>query len=109
MANIQSLLNNSQDSRSTLILMTEEQLQKLIDDVTTKTRIIVEEQFQPKYFTVDDMMELFKVGKATVYNWIYRGVIKPYYMVEGGKPYFDQAEIREQMRQGAIGKNVRKQ
>lgn len=107
MTNIQSLLN-SQDGRSTLIMMSGEQLQKLIDDVTANTRRIVEEQYQPKWFTVDDMMKLFKVGQSTIYNWISRGVIRPYYIVDGGKPYFDQAEIREQMRQGTIGKNVRK-
>lgn len=107
MTSIQSLIN-SQDGRSTLIMMTGEQLSKLIEDVTANTRRIVEEQFQPKYFTVEDMMNLFHVGQSTIYNWMSRGVVKPYYLVEGGKPYFDQAEIREQMRQGKIGKSVRK-
>lgn len=107
MTNIKALLN-SQEGQATLVMMTGEQLSKLIEDVTANTRRIVEEQFQPKYFTVDDMMKLFKVGQSTIYNWISRGIIKPYYIVEGGKPYFDQAEIREQMKQGAIGKNVRK-
>lgn len=107
MTNIQSLLN-SQEGQATLVMMTGEQLNKLIEDVTANTRRIVEEQFQPKYFTIDDMMKLFKVGQSTIYNWIAKGAIKPYYVVEGGKPYFDQAEIREQMRQGTIGKNVRK-
>ena len=105
--NIQSLLQ-SQDAPSTLILMSGDQLNKLIEDVTANTRRIVEEQYQPKYFTVDDMKQLFKVGQSTIYSWISRGVIKPHYVVEGGKPYFDQAEIRELMNHGSIGKNVRK-
>ena len=106
MTNIQSLLN-SQEGRSTLIMMSGEQLNKLIEDVTANTRRIVEEQYQPKYFTIDDMMQLFQVKQQTIYNWIQKGVIRPYYMVEGGKPYFDQAEIREHMQNGTIGKNIR--
>ena len=106
MTNIQSLIN-SRDGASTLIMMSGEQLNKLIEDVTANTRRIVEEQFQPKYFTVDQMMDLFSVGRSTISNWIERGIIKPYYMVEGGKPYFDQAEIRDHMKNGTIGKGVR--
>jgi len=107
MTNIQALLN-SQDNASTLIMMSGEQLNKLIEDVTANTRKIVEEQFQPKYYTIDDLMELFKLkSPTTINNWIEKGVIKPYYMVEGGKPYFDQAEIRNHMQKGLIGKNVR--
>ena len=106
MTNIQALLN-SQDGPNTLIMMSGEQLNKLIEDVTANTRRIVEEQFQPKYFTMDQMMELFSVGQSTIYNWIEKGAIKPYYMVDGGKPYFDQAEIRDHMQKGLIGKNKR--
>ena len=106
MTNLQALLN-SQDSPNTLILMSGDQLNKLIEDVTANTRRIVEEQYQPKYFTMDDMMKLFSVGQSTIYNWIEKGAITPLYIVEGGKPYFDQAEIRERMNKGLIGKNKR--
>ena len=106
MTNIQALLN-SQDSPNTLIMMSAEQLNKLIEDVTANTRRIVEEQYQPKYFTMEDMMNLFQVKQATIYNWIKRGVIKPHYVVDGGKPYFEQAEIRDHMERGTIGKSVR--
>ena len=106
MTNIQALLN-SQDSPNTLIMMSAEQLNKLIEDVTANTRRIVEEQYQPKYFTMEDMMALFQVKQATIYNWIKRGAIKPHYVVDGGKPYFAQAEIRDHMERGTIGKRVR--
>ena len=106
MTNIQALLN-SQDSPNTLIMMSAEQLNKLIEDVTANTRRIVEEQYQPKYFTMEDMMTLFQVKQATIYNWIKRGAIKPHYVVDGGKPYFAQAEIRDHMERGTIGKSVR--
>lgn len=106
MTNIQALIHSS-DAPTTLIMMSGEQLAKLIDDVTAYTRKIVEEQYQPKYFTVEEMMCLFKVKQATIYNWIKRGIIKPYYVVDGGKPYFDQAEIRDHMQRGLIGKNFR--
>lgn len=106
MTNIQSLIN-SRDGASTLIMMSGEQLNKLIEDVTANTRRIVEEQFQPRYFTLEQMIEMFDVQQSTIYNWVKRGIIKPYYMVEGGKPYFDQAEIRDHMKNGTIGKGVR--
>lgn len=106
MNNIQSLIN-SRDGANTLIMMSGEQLNKLIEDVTANTRRIVEEQFQPRYFTLEQMIEMFDVQQSTIYNWVKRGIIKPYYMVEGGKPYFDQAEIRDHMQKGTIGKGKR--
>lgn len=103
MTNIQSIIN-SQDAPTTLIMMTGEQLSKLIEDVTANTRRIVEEQHQPRYFTVEQMKKLFDVSTATVYNWIKAGRIKAYKMEEGGRTYFDQAEVREAMRQGLVGR-----
>ena len=104
---IQSLLNLKENS-NTLILMSGDQLNELIESITANTRRIVEEQYQPRYYTMDDLKELLSIkSDATIYNWISKGVVKPYYMVEGGKPYFDQAEIREQMNSGKIGKSIR--
>jgi excisionase family DNA binding protein len=107
MTNIQAIIN-SQQAPQTLIMMSGEQLQKLIEDVTANTRRIVEEQFQPRYLTVDDMKGLLHVSTATVYNWINRGKIKAYKMDENGRTYFDQAEVRDAMKQGLIGKYVHK-
>ena len=107
MSNIQTILN-SQQAPQTLIMMSGDQLQKLIEDVTANTRRIVEEQYQPKYFTVEDMAQLFKCQVSTIYNWIKNGRIKAYKMEEGGRTYFDQAEVREAVRQGVIGKYVHK-
>lgn len=103
MTNIQRIIN-SQQAPQTLIMMSGEQLQKLIEDVTANTRRIVEEQFQPRYFTVDDIMKTFDVKRATVYNWMKNGKLIPYYMEDGGRPYFEQAEVREHMRQGKLGR-----
>lgn len=103
MTNIHGIIN-SQQAPQTLIMMSGEQLQKLIEDVTANTRRIVEEQFQPRYFTVDDIMETFNVKRATVYNWMKSGKLVPYYMEAGGRPYFEQAEVREHMRQGKLGR-----
>lgn len=103
--NIQTIINSSQASH-TLIMMSGEQLRKLIDDVTANTRRVVEEQYQPRYFTVEDMKELFKCQTSTIYNWISRGKVKAYKMEENGRTYFDQAEVREAMRRGLIGRYV---
>ena len=105
--NIQALLN-SQQGAQTLIMMSGEQLQKLIEDVTANTRRIVEEQYQPKYFTVEEMAQLFDCQVSTIYNWIKRGRIKAYKMEENGRTYFDQAEVRDAVKQGLIGKYVHK-
>lgn len=107
MINIQTILN-SQQAPQTLIMMSGEQLRQLIDDVTANTRRIVEEQYQPRYFTVEDMTELFHCQVSTVYNWISRGKVKAYKMEENGRTYFDQAEVREAMRSGLLGKYVHK-
>jgi len=105
--NIQTILN-SQQAPQTLIMMSGEQLRQLIEDVTANTRRIVEEQYQPKYYTVEDMKELFHCQTSTIYNWISRGKIKAYKMEENGRTYFDQAEVREAMRSGLLGKYVHK-
>ena len=105
--NIQALIN-SQQGAQTLIMMSGEQLQKLIEDVTANTRRIVEEQYQPKYFTVEEMAQLFDCQVSTIYNWIKRGRIKAYKMEENGRTYFDQAEVRDAVKQGLIGKYVHK-
>ena len=107
MNNIQTIIN-SQQPPQTLIMMSGEQLRQLIDDVTANTRRIVEEQYQPKYYTVEEMTEIFHCQVSTIYNWINRGKIKAYKMEENGRTYFDQAEVREAMRQGLIGKYVHK-
>ena len=103
MPNIQALIHSS-EAPKTLIMMSGDQLAKLIDDVTNYTRKVVEEQYQPKYYTVDDIMKLFSVQRSTVYNWIKNGRLVAYYMEDGGRPYFEQAEVREHMRQGKLGK-----
>lgn len=107
MTSIQTILN-SQQAPQTLIMMSGEQLRQLIEDVTANTRRIVEEQYQPKYYTVEDMTELFHCQTSTIYNWISRGKIKAYKMEENGRTYFDQAEVREAMRSGLLGKYVHK-
>lgn len=107
MNNIQTIINSPQAGQ-TLIMLNGEQLRQLIDDVTANTRRIVEEQYQPKYFTVEDMAQLFKCQVSTIYNWIKNGKIKAYKMEENGRTYFDQAEVREAMRQGVIGKYIHK-
>ena len=107
MTNLQTLLNSA-EAGNTILMVSADMLRQLIDDVTANTRRIVEEQYEPKYYTVSDMMKKFSVSQATIYKWMSRGVIKPYYMVDGGKPYFNQAEIRDAMNNGTIGKYVHK-
>lgn len=109
MTNIQSLLN-SQDAPNTLIMMSGEQLNKLIEDVTANTRRIVEEQYQPKYYTVEEVMDLFKVSQSTVYNWANSGKLVSYKIGEGkaARIFFDQAEVREAVRAGKLGKYIHK-
>lgn len=108
MTNIQSLLN-SQDGSQTLILMSGEQLNKLIEDVTANTRRIVEEQFQPSYFTAEELMKVLDVSRSTINKWMSAGKICGYKMDDSqqGKLYFDKAEIRDAMKKGRLGKHVR--
>ena len=105
MENLQTIINSPQAGQ-TLIMMSGEQLQKLIEDVTANTRRIVEEQYQPRYFTVEQMTELFGCQTSTIYNWMKKGKIKAYKMEEGGRTYFDQAEVRDAVRRGLLGKYI---
>lgn len=107
MTSLQSLLN-SPEASNTILMVSADQIKKLIDDVTANTRRIVEEQYQPRYFTIEDMKDLFKVSQSTIYNWVANGKIKAYKMEDGGRNYFDQAEVREAMRKGVVGKYVHK-
>lgn len=107
MTNLQSLIN-SPEAPNTILMVSADMIRKLIEDVTANTRRIVEEQYQPKYFTVEDMTALFSVSTATIYNWMKSGKIKAYKMEDGGRTYFDQAEVREAMRKGLIGRYYHK-
>ena len=106
--NLQSLLNGP-DAGNTIIMVSADQIKKLIDDVTANTRRIVEEQFQPRYFTIEQMQEIFSLkSQATIYNWMKSGKINGYKMEEGGRLYFEQSEVREAMKKGLIGRYVHK-
>lgn len=105
MNNLQALLNSPQ-AGNTIIMVSAEQIRKLIEDVTANTRRIVEEQYQPKFFTVEEMTKLFSVSPATIYNWMKSGKIKGYKMEDGGRTYFDQAEVRNAIKSGEIGRYV---
>ena len=108
MTNLSALLNGP-DAGNTIIMVSADQIKKLIEDVTANTRRIVEEQYQPRYFTMEQMQELFSLkSQATIYNWIKSGKIRGYKMEEGGRTYFDQAEVREAMKKGVIGRYVHK-
>ena len=105
MTSIQALLN-SPEAKSTILMVSADMIRKLIEDVTANTRRIVEEQYQPKFFTVEEMTKLFSVSQATIYNWMKSGKIKGYKMEEGGRTYFDQAEVRDAIKSGEIGRYV---
>lgn len=48
------------------------------------------------------MAERFDVSTVTVYNWIKKGKVHPLRI--GGRTYFDEEQIIEELNQGAIGK-----
>lgn len=107
--NMQTLLH-SNEAPNTIIMMTAEDLRKLIDDTNAWTRRVVEEQHQPRYFDINDLKELFKVKSiVTIYNWINEGKLPAPMQLEGtDKKLWDQAEIRDWVAAGKAGKHIRK-
>lgn len=107
MDSLNNILNSS-GAGNTILMVSAKDLKEFTDAIVAQTRRIVEEQYQPRWYTVEDMMELFKVSRATVYNWKESGKIKPYKVEEGGSIYFDQAEVREAVKNGSLGKYIHK-
>lgn len=109
MSSLNNILNSS-GAGNTIIMVSAQDLKDYTDNIIAQTRRIVEEQFKPNYFTVDDMMERFSVSRGTVYNWMNSGKIKGYKMDDSPKAhlYFDQAEVAEAVRKGLVGKYVHK-
>lgn len=94
MNNLQQILT-SQESSTTLIMMTAADLKKLIDDTNAYTRRTVEEQYQPRYFDAADLMRVFKISRTTLYNWERSGKLPSPHVPDGtDKKLWDQAEIR---------------
>lgn len=105
--NMQSLLHSS-DAPQTIIMMTAEDLRRLIDDTNAWTRKVVEEQYQPRYFDIDDLMKLFKASRTTIYNWMNTGKLPEPMTIDGtDKKLWDQAEIRDWVAAGRTGKHKR--
>lgn len=102
--NLQTLIH-SDGAENTIIMMTGADLRRLIDDTNAWTRKVVEEQHQPRYFDIDDLMKLFKVGRTTIYNWMNSGKLPEYMTIDGtDKKLWDQAEIRDWVASGRVGK-----
>ncbi|WP_036930757.1 helix-turn-helix domain-containing protein [Prevotella sp. 10(H)] len=55
-----------------------------------------------EYLTIRAMAERFNVSTVTVYNWIKTGKVHPVKI--GGRTYFDEQQIIEELNQGFIGK-----
>lgn len=100
--NMQSLIN---EAPTTIIMMTAADLQKLIDDTNAYTRRVIEEQHQPRYFDIDDLMTLFKTSRTTIYNWMNNGKLPEPMTIDGtDKKLWDQAEIRDWVASGRVGR-----
>lgn len=105
---MQSLLHSS-EAPKTIIMMTAADLRKLIDDTNAWTKRVVEEQHQPRYFDIDDLMKLFKTSRTTIYNWMKQGKLPEPMTIEGtDKKLWDQAEIRDLVAAGRAGRYVHK-
>ena len=105
--NMHSLIH-SYDAPNTLVMMTAADLQKLIEETNAYTRRCVEEQHQPRYFDIDDLMKLFKVGRTTIYNWMNQGKLpEPMAIPDSDKKLWDQTVIRDWVASGKTGKHKR--
>lgn len=101
-------LIHSYDAPNTIVMMTAADLQKIIEETNAYTRRCVEEQHQPRYFDIDDLMKLFKVGRTTIYNWLNSGKLpEPMTPPHTDKKLWDQAEIRDWVASGKTGKHKR--
>ncbi len=106
MDNLQQLLNSGMAS-NTIVMVSAADLKAFADRIVADTRRIVEEQYQPRYFDIDDLMKLFKTSRSTIYNWMKKGTLPAPCQLEG-KILFGQAEIREAVAHGRVGKYIHK-
>lgn len=108
MDNLYSLLRSGM-AANTIVMMTAADLQKLIEDTNAYTRRVIEEQHQPRYFDIDDLMRLFKTGRTTIYNWMKQGKLpEPMVIPDTDKKLWDQTEIRDWVAAGRTGRYVHK-
>ena len=109
MTDLNNILN-SPSVGNTILMVSAKDLKDFTDAIVAQTRRLVEEQHQPRFFTVKDMMKRFDVSQSTVYNWVKSGRIKSYKMGEGKQAhvYFDQAEVAQAVKDGYVGKYIHK-
>lgn len=108
MLNLQQLIH-SEEAPNTIVMMTAEDLRKLIEDTNAYTRKCVEEQHQPRYFTQKDLTKLFGVSRTTIYNWEAEGKLPKPFVPEGtDKKLWSQEEIHKWVNAGKVGRYTHK-
>lgn len=106
MNNLSQLLNSG-SAANTIIMVSAQDLKDYTDNLIRETRRAVEEQFQPRYFNAADLMKLFKISRTTLYLWERNGKLPAPYIPEGtDKKLWDQAEIRDWVAAGRVGRYI---
>jgi len=106
--NLQTLIH-SDEAPNTIIMMTGEDLRKLIDDTNAYTRQVIKEETSPSYYTTDDLMNLFKVSRTSIYNWVREGKLpEPFRPADSDKKLWSQAEIHKWVAAGRTGRYTHK-
>ncbi len=101
MINLLPLLKPAK-SQNTIIMMTVEDLQKIIDETNSYTRQVVENATRPVYLTRKEVMEILNISNGTFYNFVRDGKLHP--VMVGEKTRFVRSEIDEAVQTGKLAK-----
>lgn len=105
--NISKVMNEN-GSCSTLFIVSAADLNNFANELISKTRQIVEDQYQDQFYTLADLTKLLRVSDSTIYNYINRGIISVTKLEGSGRTLFSRQEIREAINSGKLRKYVHK-
>lgn len=112
MINIDRLLQK-EDRGSTLFMVSADDLKEFAEVLIEKTIKYVESKYEPKFYTKEELAELFRVSEQTINNYYKKGYLKPIKNFSTssqnrGRVLFDQRDVISFMRNNNVSNNIKR-
>ena len=89
-----------------LLVISAEDLSAFAETLISRTRQIVEQEYNAQFYDVKELAHLLHVTQTTVYNMAKRGTLKP--VKVGKRTVFKRTTVDEAISRGLLGKYVHK-
>lgn len=92
--------------KCSLLVISAEDLSAFAEMLISRTRQIVEQEYNAQFYDVKELAHLLHVTQTTVYNMAKRGTLKP--VKVGKRTVFKRTTVEDAISRGLLGKYVHK-